>query len=326
MKVFGWIILLFFSGAADRLFGQMPVTYFFADQVICANDTVRLPLQLRDFINVRNFQSSIRWNPNALFFHAIEEIHPQLTSNFLINTDSTENGGLGYFWLDTSSGEPLVLADSSVLFILKFTIADGVESTEVGFGEVPTLTETVVENNGVPMQTSSTQLRGLITKNEVTAAAEIQAATTPNNGAINLTLTSGQAPFSFSWNTGATTKDLENLTPDNYRVTITDALDCIASFEYVVDLNTVIKNELKDHMIIGPNPTRDYFSIVFISTNLNVFYQYKIYNLQGHIVSQKNNIHSDFSEKVNLQNQPSGLYFLEIKTKKNKQIFRIIKK
>jgi len=318
-------IFLCLSVYSVGLSGQTPVTYFFADQTVCANDTVRLSLQARDFMSVRNFQSSVQWNPEHLVFQALEEIHPQLANNFLINTDSVNSGGVGYFWLDNSSGDPLVLADSSVLFVLKF-IPIGIEPTiEIGFGEVPTLTETVVENNGVPIQVTSVQVPGFITRNEVTAEVEIQPATNGNNGQINLTPTTGQAPFTFLWNTGAMTEDLENLTPDNYSVTITDALDCTASFEYLVDMNTAIENDFKNALSITPNPTHDYLSIHFIENDLNSVYQYKLYNLQGNLIFQKNNIQTNFPENIDLQNQSSGLYFLEIKTKKNNQVFKIIK-
>lgn len=47
-----------------------------------------------------------------------------------------------------------------------------------------------------------------------------------NTGAINLVVTGGTAPFLFSWSNGATTEDLNNLTPDNYTVTVTDANGC----------------------------------------------------------------------------------------------------
>jgi len=265
----------------SNLLGQTPVEYFFANQTVCTNDTVRLPLQVRDFINVQNFQSSVRWNPAALTFQSLDEIHPALANNFLTNTDSVSSGGVGYFWLDNSSGEPpLVLTDSSVLFVLKF-IPIGIETTtEVGFGEVPTLTETVVENNDIPMQVASAQVPGFITKNEITAEAEIQSATNGNNGQINLTITAGQTPFD---------------------------------------------NEFHNTLSITPNPTHDFLNIHFIENDLNGNYQYKFYDVRGNLLFQKNNLNSELIENIDLQNQASGLYFLEIKTKMNNQIFKIVK-
>jgi len=320
------VFLIFFGCFSTCLSGQAPVEYFLTDQLICANDTLNLSLQARDFINVRNFQSSIRWNTEELSFESLMEIHPQLVDNFLINTDSVDSGGLGYFWLDNTAGDPLVLLDSTVLFVLKFLISDGTEMANIGFGEVPTLTETVVETNGVPAQVNSEQIPGIITINEITAEAEIQLVTQTDNGEINLTILTGQGPFSFLWNTGATTEDLENLIPGEYSVMITDAIGCMANFSFLVEISTSIADDFNNQLVIKPNPTHDYFNINFMITNWNSVYQFKLYDPLGKIILQKNNLNTQFTEKVDLQKYPSGLYFLEIKSERKSQIFRIIKK
>ena len=60
-----------------------------------------------------------------------------------------------------------------------------------------------------------------------------------DKGAITIHLMGGIAPFTYAWSNGATTKDIKNLKPGDYVLTITDATG-----RQICNLFTVIDNQL----------------------------------------------------------------------------------
>lgn len=54
------------------------------------------------------------------------------------------------------------------------------------------------------------------------------------NGSIDITISGGTAPYTYSWSNGATTQDISNLTAGSYTITVTDATSCTASLTVAV--------------------------------------------------------------------------------------------
>src|SRR5690606_24453905 len=66
------------------------------------------------------------------------------------------------------------------------------------------------------------------------------------NGSITVTVSGGAEPYKYAWSTGATTKDLTDIGPGNYTVTVTDANGCTA----IRSLNVKENNTLKLSWIV----------------------------------------------------------------------------
>ncbi len=59
-----------------------------------------------------------------------------------------------------------------------------------------------------------------------------------NNGAVNLTVSGGTAPYTYTWSNGATTQNLANLVAGTYSVTVKDANNCIRTASAVLPQST----------------------------------------------------------------------------------------
>nr|WP_294931168.1 T9SS type A sorting domain-containing protein [uncultured Flavobacterium sp.] len=70
-----------------------------------------------------------------------------------------------------------------------------------------------------------------------------------NDASIELNVTGGNLPYSYLWNTGATTKDLNNLTAGNYEVIITCPDCCVYKKKFV------LKDPQPVMVAIGPDRT-----------------------------------------------------------------------
>ena len=92
---------------------------------------------------------------------------------------------------------------------------------------------TVTDNNGCE-GTYSASISEPSAINASTNATNV-ACSGGDNGAVQLSVSGGTAPYTYSWSTGATTQNINNLTAGNYRVTITDANNCSTTQSASVD-------------------------------------------------------------------------------------------
>lgn len=119
------------------------------------------------------------------------------------------------------------------------------EATGLGAG---TYSVTVTDNEADPVVENIVS----VTINELayTFDGEISAISTSaldcygdSDGFIDVNITSaGELPYSYSWNTGATTQDLTNVGIGTYSITVTDANECVFTIpDYVITQPTEIQ-------------------------------------------------------------------------------------
>jgi hypothetical protein len=102
----------------------------------------------------------------------------------------------------------------------------------------------------------------------------------------------------------------------------TDTLGKIIPYGIYTNINSL---ENKDYSSFGPNPTKDIITInfPFEATGNNSTLEVK--DVFGKSIFQKNITSGSNSEKVNLQNLASGIYFIEVKMPHFQKQYKIIK-
>ncbi len=90
-----------------------------------------------------------------------------------------------------------------------------------------TYTVTVTDANGC--QSVETFLVNNIGSLSITSTTVPASCYGGSNGSIDITPAGGQAPYTFSWNSGQTSEDISGLTAGNYTVTMQDQMGCILS-------------------------------------------------------------------------------------------------
>jgi hypothetical protein len=106
------------------------------------------------------------------------------------------------------------------------------------------------------------------------------------DGAVNVTIVGGTAPYVLDWSNGEITEDISGLDSGSYTLVITDAAGCFGATTFIVSGPVGINALAKEGAVsIYPNPTNDNLNIK-ISLPEVAGVQVKVYDMKGSLVQE----------------------------------------
>jgi subtilisin-like proprotein convertase family protein len=142
------------------------------------------------------------------------------TTNGSINISANGgNGSFAYLWSNGASSEDIANLNSGSYSV---TVTDGLGCAGNG-------TFTIANN----LTGCSNYCFTDITSNSI-----VNSACGASNGAININILNAVAPYTISWNNGATTEDISGLVPGIYTVTVVDVNNCSQTASFTVGNST----------------------------------------------------------------------------------------
>ncbi len=213
----------------------------------------------------------------------------------------TANGGTGTYRYILNGGDP-------VIFTSPYTI----ENLTSGDYNIQVIDENdCIGNYSTPEETISVTITQpaaeLSVEGIVTNATGFELAT----GALDITVSGGTAPYTYSWDNGETTEDLVDLLAGSYEITVTDTNNCQVSMEFIITQPEELIINVDNYTIISCFGNTD-GSITVTASGGYLNYQYQLFkeNTPGDFIPVTAFVVTDGSFETN--NLISGNYRVHV--------------
>ncbi len=135
-----------------------------------------------------------------------------------------------------------------------------------------------------------------------------------NDGSAYIIPTGGTPPYSFNWSNGASSDSIANLIPGAYIINLSDNLGCTFIDTIIVDfVNSIEHLPSKIKQIeLSPNPTSDDLQIQLKHWDINSV-DITISDISGKVHRNFNQLVTNNSLLINLNELPTGVYFITLK-------------
>lgn len=321
------LILLFVAllGMGNSLFATEPV-FTINGKNICENSDVEIEITVGDFTDMISFQFTVGWDVTMMQASEVTFINEAVSNDIFFGPFTSESEVLTVSWFDNAL-TGVNIADDEVLFTISFTVTgDNQSSTMLEFFDSPTMREVSAnEPGGIEVVTGIwNEDMVMIDQPTFGDAAITNDIDMAGVGTIDLTVANGEAPYSYSWESGQTTEDLTNLSIGDYSCTVTDNKGCVIMVgPFTVD-NTVDVREIEglQSVTLFPNPATN-------KANLNVVLDAEtridinIYNILGEIVYHDQIESANIATDLDLSNLAVGQYIVQLQSNEGMYIEKL---